>query len=134
MPGSAWISGSAGAVIDLEDDVLAQQPAKHLGHVVDDFVQVQVLRLDDLAAAEREQLAGEIRRALGRQRDLLRGFLARPRSGCRVMPSREVWPWMTVRMLLKSCAMPPASCPTDSIFCACRNCASRFCRSVMSAA
>ncbi len=30
----------------------------------------------------------------------------------------------TVSMLLKSCAMPPVSRPTASIFCDCRNCAS----------
>ena len=29
---------------------------------------------------------------------------------------------MIVRMLLKSCAMPPVSWPTASIFCACKSC------------
>ncbi len=32
----------------------------------------------------------------------------------------------TDRMLLKSCAIPPVSCPTASSFCACRNCCSRW--------
>ena len=31
---------------------------------------------------------------------------------------------ITVSRLLKSCAMPPASCPTASIFCDCRSCSS----------
>src|SRR5215472_488430 len=39
---------------------------------------------------------------------------------------------MTVRRLLKSCAIPPASVPTDSIFWACRNWLSSFRRSVKS--
>src|SRR6267154_1158182 len=39
---------------------------------------------------------------------------------------------MTVSKLLKSCAIPPASVPMDSIFCACRNCCSSFRRSVRS--
>ena len=38
--------------------------------------------------------------------------------------NNEAWPWMTVRMLLKSCATPPASWPMASIFCDWRNCSS----------
>ena len=38
--------------------------------------------------------------------------------------NNSLYPRMTVRRLLKSCAMPPANRPTASIFCACRNCAS----------
>ena len=41
-----------------------------------------------------------------------------------VLDERGV-PRMAVSRLLKSCATPPASCPTASIFCAWRNCASR---------
>ena len=41
-------------------------------------------------------------------------------------------PVMTVRILLKSCAMPPVSWPTASIFWAWRNCASAACFSVRS--
>ena len=47
-------------------------------------------------------------------------------------PSKSVWPWMTVSRLLNSCAMPAARHPTASSFCACRNCASSFKRSVAS--
>ena len=36
-------------------------------------------------------------------------------------PSSDAWPWITVRILLKSCATPPASWPIASIFWACRN-------------
>src|SRR2546426_4706857 len=43
-------------------------------------------------------------------------------------------PMITVRRLLKSCAIPPASRPIASIFCAWRNCASRLLRWVMSVA
>ena len=39
---------------------------------------------------------------------------------------------MTARMLLKSCATPPASWPMASIFCDWRNCSSSFLRSVRS--
>ena len=35
-------------------------------------------------------------------------------------------PMITPRMLLKSCAIPPASVPSASIFCACRSWASSF--------
>ena len=41
---------------------------------------------------------------------------------------------ITVIELLKSCAMPPASRPTDSIFCVCRSCVSSSRRSVKSSA
>ena len=41
-------------------------------------------------------------------------------------------PVMTVRMLLKSWAMPPVSWPTASIFCACRSCSSAAIFSVRS--
>ena len=48
----------------------------------DDLVQVDHLRAQDLLAAEREQLARQRRRAIGRARDLL-GAVAR-RVGARV--------------------------------------------------
>ena len=44
-----------------ERDVLAQQPPQHLVHVGHDGVDVQDLRGEHLAAAEREQLARELR-------------------------------------------------------------------------
>ena len=41
-------------------------------------------------------------------------------------------PIITCNILLKSWATPPASCPTASIFCACRSCSSRLRFSVIS--
>ena len=41
---------------------------------------------------------------------------------------------MMVSRLLKSCAMPPVSWPTASIFCACRSASSTFSRSLMALA
>ena len=73
MPASASTVGGRLAVIQLQRHVLAQQPAEHVGHVADDFVHVQPLGLDELAAAEGEQLPREAGGALGGLRDLLRG-------------------------------------------------------------
>ena len=42
------------------------------------------------------------------------------------------YPEITIRRLLKSCAMPPASRPIASIFCDCRSCCSSARRSVTS--
>ncbi len=77
MPASASTVAGDGAVIQLQRHVLAQNPSEHVGHVADDFVHVQALGLDDLAAAEGEQLAGQPGRALGGLRDLLRGTRGR---------------------------------------------------------
>ena len=60
----------------LQRDVFAQKLAEHVGQVADGFVHVQLLGLDELAAAEREQLAGQSGGALGGLRDLLRGARA----------------------------------------------------------
>ena len=46
--------------------------------------------------------------------------------------SRSAAPMMLIRMLLKSCATPPASRPIASSFCDCRSCSSSARRSVMS--
>jgi hypothetical protein len=40
-------------------------------------------------------------------------------AGSSVASACSALPRMTVNMLLKSCATPPASRPTDSSFCAC---------------
>ena len=89
--------------------------------------------LQDLLAAEGQQLAGQRRRALA---GLLRSRSSDPRAGIAGRPvvragircSRR----STVSRLLKSCATPPASRPTASIFCAWRNWASSCLCSVMS--
>src|SRR5207237_356647 len=46
--------------------------------------------------------------------------------GCKSRSKSCVLPRMAVSRLLKSCAMPPASWPTASIFWDCRNCSSRW--------
>ena len=53
-------------------------------------------------------------------------------SGPSCIRSRSADPMMLMRMLLKSCATPPASRPMASSFCDCRSCSSRARRSVMS--
>ena len=65
------------AVIQLQRHVLAQKPAEHVRHVADDFVHVQLLGLDELAAAEGEQLPRQPGGAFGGLGDLLGGFSRR---------------------------------------------------------
>ena len=79
--------------------------------------------LDELPPAEREQLRVKAAARSAAARDLLGGTRRRDRPDL-AMASSEAWPRMTVRMLLKSCATPPASWPMASIFCDWRNCSS----------
>ena len=51
---------------------------------------------------------------------------------CNRLRTRSLYPLMAVSRLLKSCAMPPASCPMASSFCDCRSCSSRVLCSVIS--
>ncbi len=55
-------------------------------------------------------------------------------AGSCLTPSARISivPVITVSMLLKSWAMPPVNCPTDSIFCAWNNCSSAARFAVMS--
>ena len=70
------------------------------------------LGFDELAAAKREQLAGQRGGALGRLADRGRGRRSAARRR-RPRPGRtRVTVMMTVRRLLKSCAMPPARRPS----------------------
>ena len=52
-------------------DMLPERAAQQLLDVADDVVDVDDLRLHDLAAGEREQLVGQVRGPLGGQADLL---------------------------------------------------------------
>ncbi len=52
-------------------DVLAERAAQQLLDIADDIVDVDDLRLDDLAAGECEQLVGQVRGTLAREADLL---------------------------------------------------------------
>ena len=49
-------------------------------------------------------------------RRISRALSASGSSGGRSLSSNSLWPMMAVRMLLNSCATPPASLPTVSIF------------------
>ena len=51
--------------------MLPERAAQQLLDVADDVVDVDDLRLDDLAAGEREQLVGQVRGPLARKADLL---------------------------------------------------------------
>ena len=57
--------------MQIDRDVLADQAVEHPAHVRDALVEHDDLRRQDLAPAEREQLAGERRGAIGRIEDLL---------------------------------------------------------------
>ncbi len=65
--------------MELQPDVLADDTAKHFSQAENDFVQIKFFRLHHLAAAEEEQLAGEIRGALSVNADLQQAFLDRLR-------------------------------------------------------
>ena len=51
--------------LDLDDDVLADQPLQHAAHGPHHFVDVDVGRAQDLLAAEGEQLTRQLRGAIG---------------------------------------------------------------------
>ena len=102
-------------------------------HAGDQPVDVGRLGIERLAAREGQQPVGQRRRALGRA-------LARPRCSGRVVESGPArmrvcsssrLPLMPVSRLLKSCAMPPVSWPTASIFCDWRSASSACLRSAM---
>ena len=83
-------------------------------------IQIQHARLQHLHAAESQQLPRQRGRAV-------RGFAHLRDARCAALSvpnfisSRSLCPFITVSRLLKSCATPPASRPTASIFCAWRN-------------
>ena len=58
-------------VIALQRDLFTQQAVQNFRDVSHDFVQIKKLRQHDLAPAERQQLAGQIRRPSGREGNLL---------------------------------------------------------------
>ena len=69
-----------------------------------------------MSAAARSAASGDLLERIG-------DALVRGSSAARCMLA---WPWMTVRMLLKSCATPAANWPTASSFCEWRSCFSRL--------
>ena len=98
----------------------------------DDVVEVEIARLQRLLAREGEQrwvsCAPRVGGLVDRLDDRRELRIAAQASS----DSSSVMPMMTVRMLLKSCATPPVSWPTASIFCAWRSWLSSATRSVMS--
>ena len=105
-------------------DVLADDAPQQLHRMGDHFVQVENFGLADLPAAERQQLRGQTRRLVRpRTRSPARNprRFGAPSASIAIM---SAYPWITVSRLLKSCATPPASRPTASSFCDCRNCSS----------
>ena len=87
----------------------------------DDRVDVDDFQFQQLLAAEGQQLPGQSGGAVGGLLDgyaLFRAEDGRDRSLARMT---SAYPLMTISRLLKSCATPPASRPTASIFCAWRN-------------
>jgi len=108
-----------------ELDVLAEQAPQHPVHVRDHGIDVEHLGSEHLPAAERQQLPRELRGPKPRVPDFL-GVLAPRSPGGVLCSSSWVEPRMAVSRLLKSWAMPPASCPTASIFCDWRSCSSSW--------
>ena len=70
-----------GIEIEPEQDPLAHEPPQHAAHVAHDRVEVDLSRLHDLLAAEREELTDERRRPVGRAADLLDVVTARVDRG-----------------------------------------------------
>ena len=70
-PGSAETRPVSASEPELELDVLSDEPAEHRRQVADQRVDVEHLRLEDLLAAEGQELARQAGRALGRPPDLL---------------------------------------------------------------
>ena len=106
----------------LDRDGLADGPAQQFRHALHQPVDVDRLDLLRMLAREREQPLHQRGGALG---GLARGIEQALRcAGCRRRcgaSAMSILPRMTVSMLLKSCAMPPDSRPTASIFCAWRS-------------
>ena len=90
----------------------------------DQRVDVDRARLAAAGVARRRAAAASARRRASRPRRSS-GRSRRAAAGRRTPSARiSIVPVMTVRMLLKSCATPPVSWPTASIFCDWRSCAS----------
>ena len=105
----ARIDGARRRGSSIEIDVSHEQASQHRLHVPDDRADVDRPRLNDLLSAERQELARERRRRAAARRFLRSSRLARVSD--RVVPEQtRAYDVMTVRMLLKSCATPPANC------------------------
>ena len=117
---------------DLELDFRTDQPPQHRVHAPDDVAERKSARPDRLTSAEGEQLPRETGAAIDRLFDFSRLGARRVVAAPACISSRSAAPMMLIRMLLKSCATPPASRPIASSFCDWRSCSSSARRSVMS--
>jgi hypothetical protein len=98
----------------LEVDVLADGAPQQRQHALHDLAKRKPLRPERLPASESEKLLGEMRAALGRLKSA-GGEAPLVRVG-QLLGQHSVLPITTVSRLLKSCATPPVSWPTASIF------------------
>ena len=119
MPVSPWTPGVPRAA-EIRARWFRRAGVQHLGHVADDSRADRAAGLHDILAAEHEQLPREAGGAFGGEKNGLHGVEHSDGSDGLASSALE-WPWMIVSMLLKSCATPAASWPTDSIFCDWRN-------------
>ena len=102
-------------LVELELDILAEQPAQQNGQFGQHVAERERLRPQGLLARESEQLAHQARGPVGvllDVHDVLEGRVGRPM----VHQRKSEKPMIAVSMLLKSWAMPPASWPTACIF------------------
>ena len=112
--------------LQIDRDVLADQAVEHAAHVGDALVEHDDFRREDLPPAEREQLSGQRRRAIGRVEDLLDVGLERravqllqQQLGIAADRGQQV-----VEVVRDAAREPPIA----SIFCACRSCSSSWLR------
>ena len=61
--------------IEIQNNVFAERSFEHGSDIADDFVQVQRALLNDLTAAEGQQLTRQVGRAIGRRGNFLQRFL-----------------------------------------------------------
>jgi hypothetical protein len=101
-------------------DLFAQRRPQQPGFIDDEGVDVGAARLQRLTAGEGGQM---LVRSAPHAAAALIGLVIWTRGGrsLTASPRISMVPVITVRMLLKSCAMPPVSWPTASIFWACRS-------------
>ena len=116
-------------------DVFADRAAAACASdAADRGVQVEDPRRHHLAAGEAEELAREVRwPAAAAAVDRFEIAAHADSPGRLACSASSTCPVITLSMLLKSWATPPASRPTDSIFCACVSCSCSRMRSASAA-
>ena len=120
---------TSGAARDPQRDALGERAVQQALEVAHERGDVDDLRRDDLAAAEHQQLARQRRGAVRRAADLLDVVADRVVVGQLALGEADAGRGSPTSRLLKSCATPPASWPTDSSRCACASRASSSARS-----